>query len=101
MPREHAELLHVPDAGGVLVKTIVKGSPADAAGILGGSSVAKIEGQDYVLGGDVILAIAGRPVTRPGEYAKVRQWLSEQPPGTYMFKVLRAGHLKEVPISVP
>ena len=101
LPREHAELLHVPDAGGVLVKTIVKGSPADAAGILGGSSVAKIEGQDYVLGGDVILAIAGRPVTRPGEYARVRQWLSEQPPGTYTFKVLRAGHLKEVPISVP
>ena len=101
LPREVAELLNVPDAGGVLVKTIVKGSPAAVAGIRGGSSVARIEGQDYVLGGDVILAIAGRPITRPGEYAKVRQWLSEQPPGTYTFKILRVGHLKEVPIAVP
>ena len=52
---ELALLLNINQKGGLLVQHVSKGSPADKAGLKGGTIPAKIIDQDVVLGGDLIL----------------------------------------------
>ena len=40
--------------GGLLIERVAKGSPADKAGLRGGSLPAKILGRDFLLGGDLV-----------------------------------------------
>jgi serine protease Do len=47
---------------GVLVETVVNGSPADNAGLRGSFKSVNINGQDVLVGGDVITAIDGTTV---------------------------------------
>lgn len=52
-----------PDRTGVLIQTLVKGSPADQAKLRGGYKTYTLEsGYTVTLGGDVIIAIDDRPV---------------------------------------
>jgi len=44
---------------GVLVQSVVTGGPADKAGIHGGTRTVNVEGQAYLVGGDVITSING------------------------------------------
>jgi S1-C subfamily serine protease len=54
--------MNVPVDSGLLVITTVKGSPADKAGIRGGSRVVRIGRYQVPLGGDIITAINGQQV---------------------------------------
>ncbi|MDG7000057.1 MAG: trypsin-like peptidase domain-containing protein [Nitrososphaerota archaeon] len=47
---------------GVLVETVVSGGPSSNAGIRGGSSTVTIEGQQYLIGGDIIVGINGTKI---------------------------------------
>jgi S1-C subfamily serine protease len=47
---------------GVLVQKVIQGGPAAGAGIRGGTRTATILGQDYVIGGDIIVSINGRKI---------------------------------------
>jgi class 3 adenylate cyclase/S1-C subfamily serine protease len=79
--------LGVTGGRGALVETVVPGSPADKAGIVGGSRVKSIEGQQNVLGGDVILSVNGVAV-RPSE--DIPSILSQIKPGrTVSVRLLR------------
>ena len=55
-----AEALKLPTKKGVLVNEVVKGGPADKAGIKGGETEATIEGAQVRLGGDVITKLDGK-----------------------------------------
>jgi len=44
---------------GVLVESVVSGGPADKAGIQGGTKTVTVEGQNYLVGGDIIISING------------------------------------------
>jgi len=44
---------------GVLVESVVSGGPADRAGVRGGTNTVTVEGQSYVVGGDIIISING------------------------------------------
>jgi len=57
-----AEALKLPTKQGVLVNEVVKGGPADEAGIEGGKTEATIEGAPVRLGGDVITEVDGEPI---------------------------------------
>lgn len=50
-------LLNIDRDAGLLVQRVIKGSPADKAGLVGGKVPATIAGEDLLLGGDLILAI--------------------------------------------
>ena len=50
-----ARLLNLDLDGGLLVQYVTPGSPADQAGIRGGSVAAKILDQEILLGGDLIV----------------------------------------------
>ena len=58
-----AKALKLPEEEGVLVNEVVKGGPADQAGIKGGDTSATIEGASFRLGGDVITEIDGKKVS--------------------------------------
>jgi S1-C subfamily serine protease len=57
-----AKALKLPVEKGVLVNEVVKGSPADKAGIEGGDTEATIEGVNVTLGGDIITEVDGKPI---------------------------------------
>jgi putative serine protease PepD len=58
-----AKALKLPEEEGVLVNEVVKGGPADEAGIKGGDTSATIEGASFRLGGDVITEVNGKTIT--------------------------------------
>ena len=58
-----AKALKLPEEQGVLVNEVVKGGPADEAGIKGGDTSATIEGASFRLGGDVITEVDGKKIT--------------------------------------
>ncbi len=57
-----AKALKLPVEQGVLVNEVVKGSPADKAGLEAGSTEATIEGAQVNLGGDIITEVNGNKV---------------------------------------
>jgi S1-C subfamily serine protease len=59
---ELAKALKLPESEGVLVNEVVKGGPADEAGIKGGDTSATIEGASFELGGDVITEVDGQKI---------------------------------------
>ncbi len=61
--REAANL-DVPDHG-LLIAEVVPGSPADKAGLRGGSRLITVRGIRMRVGGDVIVALDGNPVKDP------------------------------------
>ena len=58
-----AKALKLPEERGVLVNEVVKGGPADEAGIKGGDTSATIEGASFRLGGDVITEVNGKKIS--------------------------------------
>jgi S1-C subfamily serine protease len=57
------QAINLPVGYGVLVGQVIPGSPADMAGIRGGSTTATIGGQEMTLGGDIITSIDGHRIT--------------------------------------
>ncbi len=57
-----AKALKLSEEEGVLVNEVVKGGPADQAGVKGGDTSATIEGASFRLGGDVITEVDGKKV---------------------------------------
>ncbi|HMJ73232.1 MAG TPA: trypsin-like peptidase domain-containing protein [Solirubrobacterales bacterium] len=58
-----AKALKLPEEEGVLVNEVVKGGPADEAGVKGGDTSATIEGASFRLGGDVITEVDGKKIS--------------------------------------
>ena len=53
------------DRGFALVQRVADNSPASKLGLKGGNIRAQIEGQEIILGGDIILAVAGIRSSNP------------------------------------
>jgi S1-C subfamily serine protease len=51
-----------PDQRGVLVETVLLDTPADRAGLLGGDEAVHMDGQELLVGGDIIIAAESEPV---------------------------------------
>ena len=47
---------------GVLVETVAAGGPAEKAGIRGGDETVTVQGQQWVVGGDVIVKVDDTPI---------------------------------------
>jgi S1-C subfamily serine protease len=59
---ELAQAFNLPVEEGVLVQQVEEGGPAAAAGIQGATTAASVEGQEFGLGGDIIVAVNGEPI---------------------------------------
>jgi len=59
-----ASVLNLKDAIGFLVITVVEDSPAFQAGLIGSDKTIEVDGVNYPVGGDVILAVDGKEVRK-------------------------------------
>jgi putative serine protease PepD len=60
---ELAQSFRLPADKGALIARVEDGSPADKAGLQGGDNQVILDGQTYVLGGDIVTAVDGKAVT--------------------------------------
>ena len=96
-----AKALNLPQSAGVLVQRVADGSIASRLGILPGTVRAKVEGEDLLLGGDVILSVNGIPVTEnDGSYDAIMSSIGALKPGdALVVRVFRGGQF--VKLSAP
>lgn len=75
---------------GALIESVVDGAPADRAGLRGATSRQVFNGMPVSVGGDLIVAFAGRPVERAADVARI---VTDQlaPGETVSVTVLRGG----------
>jgi S1-C subfamily serine protease len=68
--QEIAQLFNLPAERGLLVVRVYSGSGAEAAEMQAGTREVVIDGQSYLLGGDFIVAIDGKPVSEAQDLRK-------------------------------
>ena len=61
-------IVRMPLVPGYLVEVVYDGSPADRAGIRGGSLSVILQGDEYLLGGDILTAINGHAIRNHQDY---------------------------------
>lgn len=66
-----AQALNVPQSGGFLVKQVVKDSMGGRIGLKGGDRIGIVEGQQILVGGDILLSVQGISFASLDDRAKV------------------------------
>ena len=87
-----AETVRLPADKGVLVQTVQPGSPADKAGIKGGTTSVVVDGETYALGGDVITKVNGQRVESADDVTDI---VSSKEPGDKLSLEVRRGDSTE------
>ena len=95
---ELARALQLPVKEGVLVNDVVKGGPADSAGVEGGSTSATIEGAEIRLGGDIITEIDGKRIAGMDDLINVVN--GAQPGDTLDLTLIRGDSTKKVTVTL-
>lgn len=91
---EMADIFNLPQDAGILVLSVASRGLASDIGLKGGYIKANIEGTDLLLGGDVILEMAGIKLDTPEGLVQIRKRLIELKKGeSYMVKYFRAGKI--------
>lgn len=93
-----AEALGLPRRGGLLVQQIASGSSEEAAGLHQANQVVVIGNVELGVGGDLIVAIDGKPVDR--EDALVRAISARRVGDTITLTVFRRGATINVPVKL-
>lgn len=89
------EVLDLPQSTGAYVSSVVKGGPADIAGIKGGSVPTSV--QDVYKGGDLIVAVDGQQIK---DFSELLSYLvvNKNPGETITFTVIRNGQTLDVDV---
>ncbi len=93
-----SSLLRVPLVPGYLIEVVFEGSPADQAGIRGGNLSVIVQGEEYLVGGDILTAIHGQPVRSHDEYMTRVNAL--KPGQKVRVTIVRDGQSREVSLKV-
>jgi S1-C subfamily serine protease len=93
-----AEALDLPVQEGLLVELTTKGSPAAAAGILGGDKAAQAGMRRIMIGGDVIVGIEGQKVSNQFDIDYI---LNRKRPGdTVTITLYRGAKKLDIPVKL-
>ena len=91
-------ILRLPLTSGYLIEIVYDGSPADRAGVRGGNLSVVVQGEEYLLGGDILTAIQSTPVRTHQDYvARVR---ALRPGQRVKVTVVREGQSRELTLTV-
>jgi S1-C subfamily serine protease len=103
LTERQADILNLPPGAlGYLVKVVAKGSPGEAAGLRGGTTTITIDGESLVVGGDILLSIAGIKINGVADLVKIRDTLAGMGSGgTFTGTALRAGKVIELTGTIP
>ena len=82
----------------MLIARVVPGTPADRAGLRGGSEQVIVNGEGYTLGGDVVTAVDGEAVTTLEELREIV--LSHDPGDTIRLEVNRDGEQLTIEVEL-
>jgi S1-C subfamily serine protease len=93
-----ANAVNLPVSKGVLLAEVVKGGPADKAGLEGGSTEATIEGVRFELGGDIITEVNGEPISSMEDVINAVN--SDKPGDKLELTILRHGETKKVTVTL-
>ena len=97
-----AQAFNIPQDAGYLVQRVAKGSPMEQAGVRGGKLPIEIGKRELLIGGDVILSVAGIEVGSEGSRLRMREKLQGMAAGsTVELRVLRAGRVETLSLSLP
>jgi S1-C subfamily serine protease len=90
-----AQVLNIPQEAGILIQRVAQNSPGDHLGFKPSTISAKVGEQELFIGGDIILAIHGIPISLDvDELDKIREALAAHPDlKNIEFKVLREGKI--------
>jgi S1-C subfamily serine protease len=96
---EIAQAMDMPASQeGVLVEQVQQGSPADEAGLRGSYQPVIINGQQLLVGGDVIVALDGQTIAA---FEDMSAFLQQAEPGQEVtLTLLRDGNRLEVPVTL-
>jgi len=88
-----ARMLNVPQAAGLLIQRVSAGSPGAVVGLQAGTVPVRIDDEDVILGGDIVLAVGDVELTAdPATADRADRYLRNVPPGgTVRIRVLRGG----------
>ena len=89
--------LNIPSEG-VMVIRVEPNSPAAEAGLRGAEFTVTAEGQEWPVGGDVIVAVDGERVTQPDDV--VRAVLDREEGDTVTLTIVREGEEREVTVTL-
>ncbi len=93
-----AAVVRMPITPGYLVEIVYDGSPAEQAGVRGGTLAVVVQGEEYLLGGDIVVAIQGAPVRTHQDYvARVK---TLKPGQRVKVTLVREGQSREVVLTV-
>jgi S1-C subfamily serine protease len=93
-----ARALNLPVTDGVIVQSVVKGGPADKAGVEGGNTSATIGGTEVSLGGDIITELNGKKVAGMDEVVEIIN--GAKPGETVELTILRGGQTKKATVTL-
>jgi serine protease Do len=100
--KEIAEALNVPQQGGLLIQKVVRNSFAGSLGLRGGNFRVNFEGQQLLIGGDVITKVNGVALTSEENLEKARETFADLPSGAPIkVTVLRGGKELELTGMLP
>lgn len=93
-----AQALELPSRGGMLVYDVTPGSPAESAGIRGARRWGYIGNMEIGIGGDLIMAIDGDPVTGPNTIRSIVQ--RKKPGDPVELTIFRGGQTTKLRVSL-
>jgi S1-C subfamily serine protease len=95
---EMAQVFGLGVSSGAMIEQVASGSPAEKAGLRAGQRTESLQGQDYVVGGDVITKIDGTDIN--GFDALVSVLSTKQPGEEVTLTIVRDGQTQEVPVTL-
>jgi putative serine protease PepD len=91
-------VVRLPVTPGYLIEVVYDGSPADRAGVRGGNLSVVVQGEEYLLGGDILTMISGTPIRTHSDYiARVKTLRVGQ---RVKLTVVREGQPRELVLTV-
>jgi S1-C subfamily serine protease len=90
--------VNLPVEKGVLVQEVVKGGPADEAGVEGGTTAATIAGASFRLGGDIITKLDGKSISSMDDV--VTKVNAAKPGEKLELTIIRSGSTKTLTVTL-
>jgi serine protease Do len=91
-------VIRLPLTPGYLAEVVYEGSPAEQAGIQGGNLSVVVQGEEYLLGGDIVTAIAGHSIRSHDDYFTRVNAL--RPGQQVRVTIFRQGQTRELTLTV-
>ena len=93
-----AETFNLPVDKGTLVQRVHEGSPAARAGLKGGSTSVVVDGESYLLGGDVIVKADGQEVASSDDLGRI---VASKKPGEELeLEIRRDGETETITVTL-